>query len=182
MATPVRGAAIDGSQDNRSTMPAGGTRPVPEGVALEELKKPPPAPQAPPGYEALTFERLSAYEYEIDAMGRVGNLADGTRSEVPQELLDFNGKKIAVSGFMVPLSLEATRVTDFVLVRNQLLCCYGQTPKMNEWVYVALEEPTEVQLDLPVTVAGDFYVGEDMEGDQVLSLYRMMGQKVEVIE
>ena len=183
-ASEVRGKAIDGSEDtaNPGGGFAGGVKPLPEGVALEELKKSAPAPKAPEGYVGVTFDKLASYPFEVDELGRVGELPDGSRSKVPDEILSYDGKKVAVSGYMVPLSLEEQEVKDFVLVRNQLLCCYGQAPKLNEWIYIALDDAVPVQVDLPITVAGDMEVGEDLEGEQILSLYRMLGHSVEVME
>ncbi len=171
--SPIAGAPLDGSAD--SQVPQGLKKPLPEGVSLEELRANAPDPVAPEGYQAVTFDSLSGFSFEIDEQGAA---AEG--AEIPAELLKLDGTRSAVSGFMVPLAIEQEGVKDFVLVKNQLLCCYGQTPKMNEWVYVQLapEESVEPILDKPITVAGTLMVGADVQDGQVLSLYRMAADQV----
>jgi len=51
---------------------------------------------------------------------------------------------------------------------------------MNEWMFVQMQggKPTNVVMDVPVTVFGALEVGEKDEKDTGWSLYRMVSEKV----
>lgn len=65
---------------------------------------------------------------------------------------------------------------------NQLLCCYGEEPQLNEWVLVSVDPPVDPVTDVPVTFFGDFEASPDMEEEQVISLYRMNATGMETME
>lgn len=197
----IQGAPIDGSAD---LLPGGGAaagstagasegqhpvgmpgsapfvgKPMPAGISMEELAAPAPEPEALPGHQPLTFGYLSSFPYEVNDDGTVAELPDGTKSRVPESFLQLDGSQVSLSGFMVPLALDGSEVTDFVLVKNQLLCCYGQAPRMNEWVFVTMQKPVTVNVDKPIAVSGTLSVGEDKVASQVLSIYRLQGHTVQ---
>ena len=45
-----------------------------------------------------------------------------------------------------------------------------------------MSKPAEVYMDLPVTVSGTLLVGELMEDDTVLCIYRLSGETVEPMD
>jgi hypothetical protein len=80
-------------------------------------------------------------------------------------------------------------VTEFILLRNQGLCCFGTVPRMNEWVHVVMAEGTHAPyaMDLPITVFGTLSVGEvyewqtgrdGVERGILMSVNRMTGTAV----
>lgn len=161
--TSQKGAPIDGSQDVPFTPREASGDP-------DELSKPAPAPSTLEGYRPLEFGVLSDFD------------ASDEQPEVPRKILDLDRTRVAVSGFMMPMRLDEEGITDFVLVKNQLLCCYGQSPALNEWIYVTMDHPVPVTMDVPITVAGVLEVGADKHEEQILSLYRMAGQEMVVME
>jgi len=40
---------------------------------------------------------------------------------------------VAVTGFMLPTKMDKGLVTEFLLVKESMMCCYGVMPKINEW-------------------------------------------------
>jgi hypothetical protein len=103
---------------------------------------------------------------------------------VPGFIKTLNHSLIAVAGFMLPLDTDekGEKATSFILARSQSTCCYGITPKMNEWIYVQMRQDTtaEILMDSPITVFGTIEIGEKNDRNSGWSLYRMTGDKVEL--
>lgn len=178
--SPIAGQPIDGPV-------AAGDQPfrpkqLPPGATKEELAKSAPAPVAVEGYRSVTLDALSSFSYELDKKGGPAILPDGNLSRIPSRIQQYDEADVAISGFAVPITFEDERVRDFVLVKNQMLCCFGQVPKMNEWILVRMAEPISPTAEMPVTVLGQLLVGEIMEDGRVLGLYFMDGHQVKVMD
>lgn len=130
----------------------------------------PAAPAPPPDpYQELTFKSLGGFPYE-----------PGKSGPLPDRVTRFNGKKVEMTGFMVPVDMDEHGVASFVLVKDQMMCCYGVAPALNEWIFVSVLKRVPVSMDRPVSVFGTLDVGEDVEDGEVLSLYRLHADRVDV--
>ena len=151
---------------------------------------PPPPEERPKGledHEDVSFDRLSSYAYEVSELKR----GDTPKEQIPASVKELDGRKIAVKGYMLPYRNVGEGVTEFILLRNQGLCCFGTVPRMNEWVHVIMEEgkAAPYAMDLPITVFGTLSIGEEYEWQTdrdgvergvLLSLNRMAGTAVVV--
>ncbi|MEZ5989768.1 MAG: DUF3299 domain-containing protein [Planctomycetota bacterium] len=112
----------------------------------------------------LDFQVLSGFEYTQGM-------------DLPKKVKDLHGKKVKLTGFGRSADGEVKDVGWFWLV-NQNCDCEG-APKMNEMVFAILSEGETIDLkDEPIKVEGTLSVGEDKDGEYVLSLYRMAVTKV----
>jgi len=136
------------------------------------------------GYVQAGFDKLSGFPARVvydlvnsnsPAMSYVPRLA----TPVPDDIRGLDGKKIAVGGFMLPLKMEEGRVTEFILLKNQAMCCYGRPPNVNEWVHVKMSKGIKPSMDETITILGILHVSEYKENSQMLGLYRLDGEKVE---
>jgi hypothetical protein len=157
--------------------------------------KPKPAPVAetpkPAGledHEDLTFDKLASYQYQVE------DLKDGQvpKDQIPASVRALQGRKIAIKGFMIPYRNDGENVTEFILLRNQGLCCFGIVPRMNEWIHVRMAPGCHAPYatDVPLTVFGALDVGEAYEKGGIgpggyrkglgplMSLYRMESTRV----
>ena len=102
-------------------------------------------------------------------------------AQIPQRVLALDKKKVIVQGFMVPIEFKRDSVRSFLLVRNQMMCCFGAMIGMNEWVMVQMdgEKRTTFVQDVPTVVYGELEVGEDIQNGMVMSLYRLRGLEVQ---
>jgi hypothetical protein len=141
-----------------------------------------PAPQFIGDYFVLPFEQLKGYAYTEPHPDQIARRAQP--DQIPAAVKSLNTTKVALEGFMVPTAVDnQQRVEEFVLFPDQQSCCFGVPPTMNGWVYVfAKEEKPDYLPDVPLRVFGTLEVGEEIEENTVISLYRMQADKIEVLE
>ena len=140
---------------------------IPEGAPTEA----PAAPKPRKGATAIDFDTLSAFDYdpEVDI--------------IPDEVLKLDGKLVELRGVMYYAVDDVDKVTDFYLMPNHMVCCYG-TPRLNEAVQVTQPKGKSTQYVLNYyLIRGKLSVGavRDEEGE-VLCLYRLTDAEVEVLE
>jgi hypothetical protein len=135
-------------------------------------------------YHKVSFKALGGFKYEVPDPEVVRAQPDPSKppaDQIPPALREIDGAPVLLAGFMVPIDLDADgNVRSFALTQDQMFCCYGVPPKMNEWVMVNMAEghSTEWKNNLPVAVYGTLEIGEEMEDGYVLSLYRLKSDKV----
>ncbi len=133
-------------------------------------------------FSHVSFEALAAFDYDPYLV--METLQDGGKppEQIPTSVRGLNQRKLAIQGFMVPVQLVKERVKYFLLVRNQMLCCFGVAIGMNEWIYITMDEKADARYvpDVPVVVYGTLHVGEEMRDGMVMSIYRMDGEKLVV--
>jgi hypothetical protein len=80
--------------------------------------------------------------------------------QMPAWLKDLSGKKVRIRGFMKPGPLEEN-IPQFVLVRDQGLCCFGPKGKIYHLISTTLKKGTTTDyIELrPFDVLGTFRIG-----------------------
>ena len=132
-------------------------------------------------YLEVGFDHLAGYEFEIsDALlegkGEPEELAKQSDSQIPEAVRKLDQTRVAVRGYMLPLKVEDGAVTEFLLMRDQSMCCYGTVPKINEWVSVkTVDKGVKPVMDEPIVIYGRLHVGEIRENGYLVGLYRMDG-------
>lgn len=87
--------------------------------------------EVPDGYERITYAALQHAEGE-----------PGTA--VPASAQALDGKRIFVKGYVYPGATK-TGITQFILVRDNGVCCFGgTTPKQTDMIQVTLKDPLEL--------------------------------------
>lgn len=101
---------------------------------------------------------------------------------IPGFITALNGTSVAAVGFMLPIDMDDKdeKATGFILARTQSACCFGITPKLNEWIYVKMREgmAVNVVMDVPITAFGTLTAGKTNVKDYGWNFYRMTGDKV----
>ncbi len=139
-------------------------------------------------YQEVGFDRLGAYPFQVsDEMvsGAADKLStsDTINHQIPADIKALNEKQISIKGFMLPLMVRHAQVSEFLLLRNQMMCCYGIVPKMNEWVVVNMAgRGVKSVMDRPITVSGTLRVGEIRENGSLVGVYQLNGDKLEAPE
>lgn len=134
------------------------------------------------GYQIVGFDKLAWYNFEVLDDAPVTNLtagADKADDQIPASVKCFNLKKVSIKGFMLPLKVDNGKVTEFLILKDQSMCCYGATPKINEWVSVKLNGAgIKPIMDQPVSMLGTLHVGAMRENGYLVGIYHMDGDKL----
>ncbi|HWX18610.1 MAG TPA: DUF3299 domain-containing protein [Candidatus Binatia bacterium] len=134
-------------------------------------------------YLTIGFDRLAAFPFVVTAqmVSAPKGAAVASRStleQVPEEIKALDQRRVSLKGFMLPLKFEGALATDFLLMRNQSLCCFGVPPKITEWVNVHLAgKGAKPIIDEPVTICGTFHVGDVRENGDLVGIYRLDAEK-----
>ena len=91
-------------------------------------------------------------------------------TEIPDEVKQIDGKKVAITGFMLPIDVDKGKVKRFLLLKSTLSCCFGVAPRINEVIYVESSQKQKIQsvMDMPITVFGKLSVGQQFREDLML--------------
>jgi hypothetical protein len=140
-----------------------------------------PAPEVQDGYLKLGFDRLANYKFTpppFDAAADPKVTPPSGEEQIPAEVKAWNGKKAIVTGFMLPVKMENGLVTEFLLVKDAMMCCYGATPNMNEWVVVKMAKGVRPLMDVPISFLGELKVGAMFENGYMTGIYQLEGEKM----
>ena len=131
------------------------------------------------------FETLGGYPFKLTkeqalAIGGGDRAAtDAMNAQVPDVIRQLDGKKVLLTGFMLPMKLEGGLTNEFLLVANSMLCCYGVVPPMNQWAVVTMKKGGVKPLqDVPVQVFGTLRVQPQIENGVLSTLYTLEAERM----
>lgn len=131
--------------------------------SVEERRKGDPEDKKP---RELTFDDIK-FEMERNA--------DFDPKLLTEEIEKLDGKRIKIRGYMLP-SFQQDGITQFVLVRDNMECCFGPGAMLYDCLIVDMNEGKTASYSIrPVTVEGVFTIEElkDEETDTVLAIYHL---------
>ena len=138
-----------------------------------------PAPAGPPemvdGYLKVGFDRLGSFPF----LGSNSTApAAAAEARIPADIKKFDGRKVIVTGFMLPIKMSGDDeyTTEFLLLKSQLLCCYGIAPQANEWVLVERPKGVKPLMDVPISFRGTLHVGAMFENGYLTGIYSLDGE------
>ena len=100
---------------------------------------------------------------------------------IPLQIKTLNGAKIEIEGFMLSLEGEVDDLRTFMLLKDQMACCFGAIPLLNEWVYVKVPKNKRISSyqDELVTLYGTLRVGARFEDDMLTGIYHLELDRLE---
>ena len=162
---------------------------VPRGEPIRPLGQAPAAPALPApavasasasDFAILGFDKLSSFKYEVPDDSSKPAPSGDPDQQIPSTVREFNNKRVALKGFMLPLKVEAGMVTEMLILRDQSACCFGATPKINEWVSVKMTGGgVKPIMDQAVTLYGTLKVGAIRENGYIVGIYELNGEKMQ---
>ncbi len=126
-------------------------------------------------YKPLAFRDLTNFEYlvEWEADGKDFDFSAYAK-RVPSRLREKSGAKVAVEGFMIPTVVdENNKVKEFLLLPDQMSCCFGKSPEANGWLVVTASNGVEVLMDRIIRATGTLTVEERWDEEFFVGLYHM---------
>jgi hypothetical protein len=118
----------------------------------------------------VTFDELSAWPYE-----------DGLKG-MPKKVKDLHGKKVLMSGFMLPID-DVKDIKEFLLVQSLWSCCYGQPPDINGIVRIVMPKgkTTDYFFD-PLKIIGTFKVEATSIDNYCVDIYQIEVESLEALK
>lgn len=131
------------------------------------------------GYKYVDIDELDNFEYYTPFPGEKPNPERLAKNQIPENIKNLNGTQISIAGFMMQLRVDDDgNVEEFVLNGSYDRCFYGAPSEINQWIHVKMQPGKGTRAShSPINVSGTFEVGELIEDGEVVSLYRMTGDK-----
>lgn len=91
---------------------------------------------------------------------------------MPDWLKQLNGQKVRIRGFMYP-TFEASGITEFVLARDNQICCFGRNPKVYDLIGIKMApgKTTHYIPNRPFDVTGTFVIEKASAEGEIFGLY-----------
>ncbi len=92
----------------------------------------------------------------------------------------LDGEKVRLRGYIFP-SFQQNGITNFILVRDNMECCFGPGAALFDCVVVEMKPGKSTNFTVrPVAVTGDFTIREFLDPDgNTLAIYHLDGDAVE---
>jgi hypothetical protein len=102
------------------------------------------------------------------------------RSMLTKEIERLDGRPIRIRGYILP-SFKQKGVTQFVLVRDNMECCFGPGAALYDCILVDMEAGKSIDYTIrPVAVEGKFSIRELVGPDgRHLAIYHLVAKSVE---
>ena len=101
------------------------------------------------------------------------------RSLLTEKIRKLHGKPIKIRGYILP-SFQQRGIKQFVLVRDNMECCFGPGAALYDCILVQMEAGKSTSYTVrPVAVTGKFTILELIGPDgKHLAIYRLLGREV----
>jgi len=120
--------------------------------------------------------------YEVYSETNSGRALLKSDDAIPADVKSYDGRKVSVTGFVLPLRIRKQLVTEFLLLRDQGTCCFGAQAKINHFIRVKLPDGFRYEAPMPVTVSGTLRVGESYVQGYLTGIYQMTAAQVQTDE
>ena len=150
-------------------------------VATEPTVPFPEIKQERDGFWRVSFQNLASFRYNAPPPDKPPT--PGKKRDIPANVQALEGKRVRISGYMLPIELDGGFVKSFLLLRSPGMCCYGIVPSPNEWVLVKMKDKAAKVpplMDVPLSFYGTLHVGEVYEDKMFAGIYQLEGEKVSV--
>lgn len=131
-------------------------------------------------FTLIPFRDLTSFSYEVNWESDGVEFDFSAYSKrVPKDIRNKNGLSVAIEGFMIPTIVDENNlVKEFLLLPDQMSCCFGQTPEPNGWVVVSAPNGVEVLMDEVIRTTGEFAVEERWDEEFFVGLYHLICNEI----
>jgi hypothetical protein len=129
-------------------------------------------------FHPIGFDQLAGFDFGTPTLDRdrpIEPQAAALLERIPWSVRKFDGAKVVMSGFMLPVVVEDGLVREFLLMKDQQGCCYGLMPAMNEWVVVKIPAGVNSAMDETIFLYGTIKVGPQVTDGYLGGIYQIDG-------
>ncbi len=144
------------------------------GPVRHQVAAPTPAPvsgQASGKPREITFDDI---KFEMEKGSAF------SRDLLPKRVTSLERERVRIRGYILP-SFQQTGLTQFVLVRDNMECCFGPGAALYDCIVVRMAPGKTANFSIrPVAVSGDFHL-EELRGPdgRHLAIYAIDGEDVQ---
>lgn len=139
-----------------------------------------PADGANLGWDVLSGFKFDVYEVASETSA--GRPLVTTDDPIPDDVKAWNGRRVTVEGFILPLRTRQRQVTEFLLLRDQGTCCFGPKAQINHFIRVKYFQGFRPNAPVPYRATGVLRVGEIRVQGYLTGIYEMDASHVEAGE
>lgn len=155
------------SLDSSSTANGGATNPGASNVS-QSVAAAPAAPVRRQFARDITFDTVKLNMQKGDPF---------KESLLTPQIKKLDGNRIRIRGFILPPAQE-TGLTQFVLVRDNMACCFGPGAALYDSMIVNMQPGLSLDYTVvPITVEGTFNIHQVQIGGRTLSIYHVTADK-----
>lgn len=133
---------------------------------------------------ALSWDKLSGYKfdlYEVASETNSGRPFLKSDDTIPPDVKLLDGQQVTVRGYVLSLRNRRGRISDFLLLRDQGTCCFGEKAQINHYIRVKGREGIPHTANGgEITVSGVLHVGETYVGGYLTGLYNLDMEKADL--
>lgn len=160
---------------------AGAGRSGAQAVPPAPLREPSLVRVAGEALPAVGFDFLAGYPYVIVDIGTGATPeeieAAKKTDQVPAPVRAYDGRRVLLTGYLLPLQIENGLSKKFILMKDVNTCCYGATPSMNDYAIVTMKgDGVKVVQDVPAQLTGILRIQQTYQDGYVVSLYTVEGE------
>ncbi len=129
-------------------------------------------------YHPIGFDQLAGFDFATPTLDREQPIEPQVAAlleRIPWSVRKFDGAKVVMAGFMLPVVVEDGLVREFLLMKDQQGCCYGMMPAMNEWVVVKIPSGVNAAMDETIFIYGTIKVGPQVNDGYLAGIYQIDG-------
>ena len=133
------------------------------------------------GFIRLGYDKLSSFKYdtyEVYSETNSGRALIKSDDVIPPLVKAYDGKRVTVTGFVLPLRTKRGLVTEFLLLRDQGTCCFGAQAQINHFIRVKYPAGFQHGPPVPWKVSGTIRVGEIYIQGYLTGIYQMDAERV----
>jgi hypothetical protein len=151
-------------------------------AAAPASRQAPESPPSPPAAASVAAgSQASPRDISFDDVKLEMQKGDPfTRDLLPARVTSLENTRVRIRGYILP-SFQQTGLTQFVLVRDNMECCFGPGAALHDCVVVRMVPGRTADFSIrPVAVAGTFRV-EELRGPdgRHLAIYALDGENVQ---
>jgi hypothetical protein len=133
------------------------------------------------GFIRLGFDKLSAFKFEVYeyySETNSGRPLLRSNDTIPPAIKAYDGRRVTVTGFALPLRTKRGLVTEFLLTRDLGTCCFGPQAQINHFMRVKFPGGFKHEGSAPWKVSGTIRVGEIYIQGYLTGIYQLEAESV----